>query len=64
VKTFIFLMQLLTPDGYLPLQREPMPTMEACVARVDEMQKHFGAINENFTFLAGCVQASQKADPA
>jgi len=64
VKTFIFLMSLMTPEGSLPPQSEPMPTLDACMARVVEAQAQFGAINENFKFLAGCVQVSTKADPA
>lgn len=63
MKTFLFMMQLLTPDGALPMQREPMPSMEACVARATEMQTRLAAINEDFTFMTGCVQASKKADP-
>jgi hypothetical protein len=64
MKAFLFVMILMTPDGKLPPQQEPMDTMEACVARVAEMQTKMAAVNENFGFQTTCVQMSKKADPA
>jgi hypothetical protein len=64
MKTFLFLMQLLLPEGAMPPQTEPMPSLEACMEKVDAAQKQFGAINEEFKFVAACVQVSTKANPA
>ena len=64
MKAFLFVIQLVLPTGALPPETEPMPSLEACMARVVEAQKQFGEINEDFRFAAGCIQLSKKADPA
>jgi hypothetical protein len=64
VKTFVFLMQLLTPQGPLPPQTEPMPSLEACIARTTEMQTKFADIHEQFRFMSACIQVSEHTDPA
>lgn len=65
LKLFIFVMSLLLPDGSgPPPYSEPMPSLEACLSKVAEVQQASESANETFKFMAGCVQVLTKANPA
>jgi hypothetical protein len=65
VKTFIFVMSLVLPDGSgPPPYQEPMPSLVECLSKVAKAQQTYEEHNEEFKFAAGCIQTSTKADPA
>jgi hypothetical protein len=65
VKEFLFVMQLLLPNGEgPPAHREKVPTLVDCLSRVAAMQSANANQNGQFVFVTTCVQISSKADPA
>ena len=65
MKVILLIMSLVTETGdRLPPQITPMESMSECMARLEEMNAKFLAINETFTFAGSCVIKSSKANPA
>ena len=65
MKEFIFIMQLLLPDGSGPKPyKEPVPSLVNCLSKAAEMQSKNEAQNGEFIFVTTCVQVSKSADPA
>lgn len=65
MKAFIFVLQLLLPDGTEQSRAyEPMPDLVSCLSRVAEVHSRAEMVNEAFQLRVGCVQLSEKAQPA
>lgn len=64
MKTVIFVMILVTQFGGRPPYEEPMESLEACQAKVDEVNKAFMGVDEDFSFVAACRVQSTKSNPA
>lgn len=65
MKEFIFIVQLLFPDGSGPPPKStPVPTMVECLSAVATQHSILAEQNADFTVMAGCVQVSKKADPS
>jgi hypothetical protein len=60
MKAIFFLAVLATPEGTFPIEPVEMPSMQACIERVQEKTEQVLAINADYVFAAACQIRSQK----